>query len=272
MPARDSAMEVERPAKGNARASTRVQHARIEKERRDVRRVISEKVKGTRASRPAIYLARSHAQPTVDDVRRERERESGRKREGTAAKETRTGKHVLRWCIRHHKTGALDFTACRARIRVRTRACTRTSSDKINFTARRRERTSRDGRCDYARGHACNARLRLFYYRYLFAAAMSRGCPASSPRRNKIRDIYEPPNPPDFENVSQRVSLSLSSSFFPGARGRSFIYRRRGALCAAARGIFENNLWPRPQTSRLRCGERPASSKSRSLNSITMRY
>jgi len=69
MPARDRAVEVERLAKGNARASTRVQHARIEKERRaasrcnrhDVRRVIGEKVKGTRASRPAIYLGRSRA-------------------------------------------------------------------------------------------------------------------------------------------------------------------------------------------------------------------
>jgi len=158
--------------------------------------------------------------------------------------EARTGKHVLRWCIRHHKTGALDFTACRARIRVR--ACahtrTRTSSDKINSATKGTDQPRWPLRLRARGQHACNARLRLFYYRYLFAAAMSRGCPASSPRRNKIRDIYEPPSPPDFENVSQRVSLSLSlplslspSLFFRRARSLLYLPATRSFMRGGAR-------------------------------------
>jgi len=181
--------------------------------------------------------------------------------------EARTGKHVLRWCIRHHKTGALDFTACRARIRVR--ACahtrTRTSSDKINSATKGTD-TGRDGRCDYA--HADNTRVTRACDFFIIDISSPRRCRgAALPQvRAAIKFAIFTSRP--ARRISKTFpsgSLSLSPSlflsrllFFSGARGRSFIYRRRGALCAAARGIFENNLWPRPQTSRLRCGERPA--------------
>lgn len=111
--------------------STRIERTRIR--RRPARRVIGEKVKRTRDGEcgSAIYLNRSHAQPSVD-TRRERERERERQKKTERKKdadEIRASKHVLRWCIRHHKTGALDFTACR----------TSTSADKIKFS--RNERT-----------------------------------------------------------------------------------------------------------------------------------
>jgi len=128
MPGRDN-VEVERPAKGNAR----VRHAYRKDAYRVVQRVrvIGEKVKRTRDESRIRDLSRPVTHPTEcghTSSRGERERKMERKKD---ADETRTSKHVLRWCIRHHKTGALDFTACRAR--------TSTSADKIKFS--RNERT-----------------------------------------------------------------------------------------------------------------------------------
>lgn len=110
MPMRDS-VEVElRSRQRETRVYPRVSSTRIEERRAAPRcgchvvrrdRVISEKVRRTRANRPAIYLDRSHAQPSVNAPKGRRGR--AKERRAKTRTETRTSKHVLRWCIRHIK-------------------------------------------------------------------------------------------------------------------------------------------------------------------------
>lgn len=64
--------------------------------------------------------------------------------------------------------------------------------------------------------NACNAPETFLLS--ISLAPTSRFCPALSPRRNKIRDIYDPPRVGRFRKR------------FPAALRDSFIYRRWGAL------------------------------------------
>lgn len=129
MPARVS-VEVERPAKGN------VVYPRVFSTRSITRRGASWtaslwSARRRIASHPACYRRKSPkdsrsrprdlSRPVTHTLEPDAPVEEAQT-SATAGDEARTSKHVLRWCIRHHKTGALDFTACCARAFAHTRA------------------------------------------------------------------------------------------------------------------------------------------------------